>query len=55
LYDLPAEAAVGPARKRTLNPDAYRHAAVAESHPNAGRFAEGLAVCEKTLRIDPDS
>jgi hypothetical protein len=49
------EAAVGPARKRTLNPHAYRHAAVAESARYAGRFAKGLAVCEKALQVDPDS
>jgi len=33
--------------------DAY--AAVAESHRYAGHFADGLAVCEKALLIEPDS
>ena len=36
-----------------LLPDAY--AAVAESHRYEGRFAEGLEVCDKALRLQPQS
>ncbi|HEX7375068.1 MAG TPA: hypothetical protein VF277_08835, partial [Steroidobacteraceae bacterium] len=36
-----------------LLPDAY--AAVAESHRYEGRFAEGLEVCNKALRLEPNS
>jgi adenylate cyclase len=40
----------------SLDPQlADAHAAMAESHRYAGRFAEGLSICQKALQIEPDS